>query len=120
MRTLREDREALLEELRRYTDEFVIVEGRHDTEALVRLGFTRVIEINKGKGLYEFSVDVDDARVLVLTDFDPEGERIAKKLDEYLNGVGCRTDRAARERLRALFRRNKLTTVQGLRNVDVK
>lgn len=113
----------LFVELGLYREEPVIVEGRRDREALHGLGFTRVLMVNRGKGLYDFSVDAKEINgektVIILTDFDPEGERIAKKLESYLSSVGCHTDRAARERLRVLFRRNKLTTVQGLRNLTL-
>ncbi|MBI4017971.1 MAG: hypothetical protein HY366_03430 [Candidatus Aenigmarchaeota archaeon] len=116
-----QERLELFEELALYKDTPVIVEGRRDAEALNALGFARVLVINRGKSLYDFSLDaktISGARtVLVLTDFDPEGERIDKELEEYLRSVGCRTDKSARARLRILFHKNKLTTVQGLRNI---
>lgn len=147
-----EQRASLWEELLSHRDETVIVEGKKDAEALQALGFTHVLTINRGKGLYDFSVDVkatngdlrnsvskylrpesqtcelssqdfknfvfEDCTTLVLTDFDPEGERLAKKLDEYLRSVGCQTNKNARNRLRILFLKNKLTTVQGLRRFN--
>jgi len=118
---LTEQRNVLLAELDRHREDIVIVEGKRDAEALHDMGFTRVMVVNRGRGLYDFSVDVKaingDRVVLVLTDFDPEGDEIAKKLETYLRSIGCRTDRASRESLRRLFCLNKLTTVQGLRNL---
>ena len=72
--------------------------------------------LNKKKGLFEFSSEFK-GRVLVLTDFDPEGERIAKKLTELLLKVGCKVEREERNKLRRLFLKNKINTVESLRKI---
>jgi len=51
----------------------VIVEGRKDKEALVRIGY-------KGKIMYADRFKKVEGRVVILTDFDEEGKEIAKRI----------------------------------------
>lgn len=92
----------------------MIVEGIRDKRALKMFKFSNVHTINKS--LYETATKFTGA-VLVFTDFDPEGERIAKKLTELLVKVGCRVDVISRKRARRLFIKNKMNTIEGLRKL---
>ena len=51
----------------------VIVEGRKDKEALVRIGY-------KGKIIYADRLKKVNGKVVILTDFDREGKEIAKRI----------------------------------------
>ncbi|HDI02786.1 MAG TPA: hypothetical protein ENF95_01480 [Candidatus Aenigmarchaeota archaeon] len=114
--SIEEHREELMEFLTELKSECVIVEGIKDKRALKIFGFSDVHVLNKKKGLFEFSSEFK-GRVLVLTDFDPEGERIAKKLTELLLKVGCKVEREERNKLRRLFLKNKINTVESLRKI---
>jgi len=95
----------------------VIVEGKRDKIALEIFGFSDVHIINKS--LYETASEFT-GRILVLTDFDPEGEKIAKKLSDILIKVGCRVEFVKRKKLKTLFIKNKINTVEGLKKLRVK
>lgn len=67
----------------------VIVEGKRDAMALRELGLTgEIIQLHCGKSLYDFSEDIMESfdRVVLLTDWDHEGEDIYKKLGLQLSG----------------------------------
>lgn len=120
---LREQREDLLDELSRHDDQVVLVEGRRDREALEERGFAHVMTINRNGGLHETAKDAceeteSEQKILLLTDFDPEGDRLEKKLRDQLHGLGCRTDDNGRRRLRRHFLENRLTTIQGLSRLE--
>ncbi len=95
-------------------DDTVVVEGIRDKKVLDRLGFSDVRKINGS--LYDFAMKFSGS-VLVMTDFDPEGEKIAKKLSVLLTKAGCRVERAKRNKLRRLFIKNKVNTVEGMRRL---
>jgi 5S rRNA maturation endonuclease (ribonuclease M5) len=68
----------------------VIVEGKRDKRALENLGIHNTVPIN-GKPLIEIVQQVADmgtVKVIILTDFDREGRRIARKLDLLLKKYG--------------------------------
>lgn len=67
----------------------VIVEGRKDALALRKLGFTgEIITFHRGKSVYDFCEDIAarHERVVLMMDWDPEGERLQGKLGADLNG----------------------------------
>lgn len=67
----------------------VIVEGKKDASALRKLGLVgEIITFNRGMPIYEFCEDISDRyrRVLLLMDWDPEGDSLQKKLGRELKG----------------------------------
>ncbi len=106
--------EKLFESLEEVKDCQVIVEGMRDRKALESFGFSKIHVLNSS--LYETAMKFH-GRVLVLTDFDPEGEEIAKKLSVLLEKAGCRVDYVRRKKLKNLFIKNKVNTVEGLKNL---
>ena len=80
----------------------VVVEGRRDREAISSLGFERIITID-GKPIFKIPDLIrPKERVLILTDFDKEGKRKAKKLKFLLTKKGVEVE----EQLRKLFSKN--------------
>ena len=81
------ERKELLRDLREIIEEMnrdldaVIVEGKHDREALRKLGFEK--EILKASRLS--SSDVLDKEVSILTDFDKEGNKLRRKILERVS-----------------------------------
>jgi 5S rRNA maturation endonuclease (ribonuclease M5) len=90
----------------------VIVEGRKDKNVLLKLGFKKIITLNK-KGLYESVSHLEEERVVILTDFDKKGEQLAKKLELFLR----KNDSVARKNLRKLFLKNQIHTIEGLKKI---
>jgi 5S rRNA maturation endonuclease (ribonuclease M5) len=67
----------------------VIVEGKKDAAALRKLGLTgEIITFHRGKSVYDFCNEIAGRcrRVVLLMDWDPEGERLLKKLGTDLKG----------------------------------
>ncbi len=110
---LREELFSLLDEIKGFR---IIVEGIKDKKALETFGFSDVSTINRNKGLYDVAMGFN-GEVLVFTDFDPGGEKIAKKLSELLRKTGCRVDTNTRRKLRRLFIKNKINTVESLKRL---
>ncbi len=67
----------------------VIVEGPRDKRALKKLGLVgEIITFHRGKPMYEFCEDVavHHDRLVLLMDWDTEGERLQGKLGRELKG----------------------------------
>jgi 5S rRNA maturation endonuclease (ribonuclease M5) len=67
----------------------VVVEGRRDAEALKRLGLVgEIITLHRGKGIYEFYqyIDANYQNVILLLDWDREGENLFRRLGRNLSG----------------------------------
>ncbi len=68
----------------------IIVEGRKDVIALRRLGFIgEIITVHAGKGLYEFCQNISEKfnRVVLLLDWDENGDILYKKLSTEMKGL---------------------------------
>lgn len=79
----------------------VLVEGKRDKAALERFGIERVVEL-KGKRYHDVAEELAESYsvVVLLTDFDPEGEEIFRKLSRVLSSYGLKVDSSVREALR--------------------
>ncbi len=91
--------EELIEENR---DVPIIVEGRKDRMALKALGLGgRIYTINHGMPLFNFCEEISrkHQRVIILTDWDSRGGRIAKILREAFAANGVKYGDEARTRL---------------------
>ncbi|WP_022847050.1 MULTISPECIES: toprim domain-containing protein [unclassified Desulfurobacterium] len=81
----------------------VVVEGKRDLAALERFGVYPVFAL-KGMGFHSFSEMLADEKgirlVILITDFDPEGEEIARKLQRVLSKYNIKVDTSFRESLR--------------------
>lgn len=96
----------------------IIVEGRKDEESLRTLGVNGPILClkAKGKGFFEFLEDVGSNRkVIVLTDFDIEGKKLAKRLVNELSKKRIKVDDSIWRQMRALIRQD-IHTVEELRS----
>lgn len=86
----------------------IIVEGKRDVAALRALGFSgEVIAVHGGKGLYEFCEELAGRfhRVVLLTDWDDQGEILHGKLSEHLRGI-CEEFAFLREIVRFLCQKD--------------
>lgn len=64
----------------------VIVEGKHDSEALKKLGFTeKVLEFHRFGGLTKFADSVSDHKnLIILFDSDRKGKYLTRRVIEQL------------------------------------
>jgi 5S rRNA maturation endonuclease (ribonuclease M5) len=81
----------------------ILVEGKRDLKALKMFGIENVVEM-KGRKYHDIAEHLSESYtgVVLLMDFDPEGEAIFRKLSRVLETYGLKTDTSFRERLREL------------------
>jgi len=68
----------------------LIVEGKRDLLALRKLGFTgEIIAVHSGSGLYDFCHSILERfnKVILLMDWDENGDILQKKLSDNLHGL---------------------------------
>ncbi|MBN2459432.1 toprim domain-containing protein [Candidatus Woesearchaeota archaeon] len=104
--------EEVWEAIDKYKHDFVLVEGKNDRAALESLGFNSVRAINANKPLYEIIEEVNEKKVLILTDLDKEGKQIYSRLKKGLESRGVFVD----DTLRNLLFKTELRQVEGLYN----
>lgn len=109
--------EELLELFEKIKNKTIIVEGKKDKKILCSFGFIDVNTINKG--LYETANKFENKEVIVLTDFDKEGQRIARKLNIFLQSLNCKVDRITRMKLKIIFSKLKIKTIEELKGVGI-
>ncbi len=107
--------EELLKLLKENKEKQVIVEGKRDKNVLCLLGFKKILTINKG--IYETTEKLKEKEVLILTDYDPEGRKIAKKLNSILQPQRYKVDRETRRKIGFMFTRLKIRKIEELRSV---
>ncbi|MEM2600381.1 MAG: hypothetical protein QXE29_01385, partial [Candidatus Hadarchaeales archaeon] len=93
----------------------VLVEGRRDREALLSLGIEgRIVHLNRNGSLLERLEGLGGyERVVVLTDFDREGEELALRCSKYLRLMGVEPLLEPREKLKKLLRK-EVKDVEGM------
>jgi len=111
----KEIEEELFELLQKIKEETVIVEGKRDKEVLCSFGFTKIFTINRG--LYETAEKLEGKRVIILTDFDKEGKKIARKLNLFLQSLDCKIDRETRRKIGLMFARLKIKKIEELKSL---
>jgi 5S rRNA maturation endonuclease (ribonuclease M5) len=84
--------ESFINTIEELKESIVIVEGKRDKKALENLGIHNTVPIN-GKPLIEIVQQIADMGktgkdIIILTDFDREGRRIASKLELLLKKYG--------------------------------
>ncbi len=109
----------LMEEIK-YENEFrgmlILVEGARDVKTLRKFGISGPILCIKSwrySDLIEY-ISLRYSRVLILSDWDPEGERIFYKMMKDLEECGVKVERAYRERIKS-FARKEVKDVEGLK-----
>jgi len=107
--------EELLKLLKENQEKQVIVEGKRDKEVLCSLGFNKILTLKKG--IYETTEELKEKEVLILTDFDSEGRKIAKKLNLILQSFGYKVDIETRRKVGFMFTKLKIRKIEELRSV---
>lgn len=98
----------------------VIVEGKRDKQTLTKIGVDNIIPLN-GKSLYNFTFDYSEKfdQVLVLTDFDKEGKRLAGKLTSFFESMGVKIKGKLRKDVMKLSTSNGKSHVEDLQKPDL-
>ena len=96
----------------RYSEDYIIVEGKKDKAALESFGIGNIIELNK-QPMYQLAEDLslEDKSVVILTDLDKKGRELYGKLNTNLKRLGVRINDKPRN---FLFKRTKLRQIEGL------
>jgi len=109
--------ERVLEDLAARNEEGpIVVEGERDFLALRALGIGgAIVTLHRGVSVLRLCEDLaaDGRAVIILTDWDLKGGRLAKALREGLAANGVRYDDALRARL-AVLTRGTITEVEDL------
>ena len=102
------DSEKILAFLEKISDSLVIVEGKKDVRALNTLNFKNILPIN-GKPLVtvaemvvKMTGDHRYSDIIILSDFDSEGRRIAAKLSRLLRARKVHPNQRLRSRVMAI------------------
>jgi len=108
--------EKFLKELDKAQDYLIIVEGKKDKSALIKLGFQNIFVINEtGKSLGEKIEQIQELcgkkdKVCILTDFDKKGKKLYLLLKSKLNEIGVRMDNS----LRGSLLKERISHIEGL------
>ncbi len=109
--------DELLTELREHALEGtpIIVEGADDVRALSRLGIDGCVhKISSGNSLLNFIEGFSGSgKVIILTDFDRTGERLAKFFLKHAKRLGMEPVTKFRDKLKSLVRKN-VKDIEGL------
>jgi len=116
--------EELLENVRKvlrsFSDEaeegaVVLVEGRHDAEALRVLGYMG--DILTLSQLDDWTLaNPPPRKIILLMDFDREGVATVRRLEKRLTALGYMVDKTGHRRLMAL-KRVGISTVEAMKNL---
>jgi len=107
--------EELIKFLDKIKNENIIVEGKRDKKVLYSFGFKNVTTINHG--LYELAEKFKNKQVIVLTDYDNEGRKIASKLYLFLQSVNCKVDNESRRKIGLMFNKLRIKTIEELKSL---
>ncbi len=87
-------------------DTLLIVEGKKDIKSLNQLGVIGVIIQLEGRNIIEIcDLAVKYKKVIILTDFDKSGEKLAKNLQNDLSSRGINTDLSYHSKLKFYFKK---------------
>ena len=107
----------ILDELEKSSDDAaIVVEGMRDVEALKLLGIEKnVVSLSRGISIFALCEELSRSwnRVVLLTDWDRKGGRIARKLKDALEANGSKADEDKRARL-AMLAKKDIKDVESL------
>ncbi|MFH1055603.1 MAG: hypothetical protein V1744_05875, partial [Candidatus Altiarchaeota archaeon] len=91
----------------------VLVEGRKDEEALIRLGVEpeNIVVLHKGQTILDTIEALQGREVAILTDMDQEGKIMRHRLLKQFSMYGITENKRPRE----LFAKLRLSHVEGLK-----
>ena len=95
----------------------VIVEGKKDRKALEPFGVKKILEIS-GKSLEDIIDKLKDEKsVIIMTDFDEEGEKKLSQLITFLTKYGIKADTSLRKKFKSLFKIQKFEELSSITKI---
>lgn len=93
----------------------IIVEGKKDRDALNELGISDQISLASSPPLLNFAEDISRKtnQAIILTDWDSQGKKMAKKISAYLQASGTKPNNLIRNKIKKLVRK-EIKDVEGL------
>lgn len=93
----------------------IIVEGEKDRDALGELGISGQILLASYPPLLNFAEDISRKTdlAIILTDWDSQGKKLAKKLSRYLQASGMKPNNLIRNKIKKLVQK-EIKDVEGL------
>ncbi len=93
----------------------IVVEGKKDRYALNELGISDQISLASSPPLLNFAEGISRKtdQVIILTDWDSQGEKMAKKISAYLRASGSKPNNLIRKKIKKLVRK-EIKDVEGL------
>lgn len=88
----------------------ILVEGKRDIKALNKLGIINVHSIDKPIYLIIETIVGKNKEVIILTDFDPMGKKLYKKIKHELNRNGIKIN----DRYRKFLSKCNIAHIEGL------
>ena len=105
-----------------YAVDAIVVEGPHDKKTVRNLGYKNPIilcsQISKNK-LADYAAE-KFANIVILTDFDDEGNFLNKKLLTLFERKRLKVSRFYRRKFYKLLRKARMTTIEGIYNIKLK
>jgi len=82
----------------------IVVEGKHDKEALQKVGLAsgNVIAVSPRR-LDEIGSMVEGKKVVILTDFDSAGLKLMQRVNDHLESADIDVDAESRKRFKWIF-----------------
>jgi 5S rRNA maturation endonuclease (ribonuclease M5) len=101
--------EVLILELQQMSDKgaVIIVEGKRDRNALRNLGITGTIMLGTKKSILVFCEEVarDYNNVIILTDWDEKGDKLAALMEGYLRSTSASVNMDIRMKIKNLVQK---------------
>ncbi len=92
----------------------VIVEGKSDEEALEDFDIKNIVQL-RGRPLYKVALSLKGHKeVLVLTDFDREGKKIAAKLNGFLEQFGVVPKNSLRRKIKNIITKKGVSQIENI------
>lgn len=94
------------------SDKIIIVEGKKDRSALIKLGIENIVELSK-KPLFEIIEDIADTgkECIILTDLDKKGKQLYGEINSGLQKFGVKVDNRFRN---FLYKNTRLRQIEGI------
>jgi 5S rRNA maturation endonuclease (ribonuclease M5) len=110
--------QRLKQEIEKFKDYIIVVEGKKDSQVLKSFGFSRVFEIHKTgvpireRVEYICSLTEKKDRICILTDLDRQGKKLYEFLKPIFQEHGAKLDST----FRGILIKSKISHIEGLSN----
>ncbi len=102
--------QQLEEEIKKIGDIPILVEGRKDRQALTRFGVKNILDISgrTPEKVLDQTLNNNINTIIVLTDFDEEGEKKSKQFTKLFEANGIKVNSKARYKIKSLINTHQI------------